>query len=134
MGFDVYGKNAASDAGEYFRASVWSWRPIIDLMFEARMITDEEAHDWSFNEGRGRDAQGAKDLGEAMSKWLADNPKAPGFSQVLDPTNPYELASVGGVLTSKLDTPGAKSPYSTDRTHLQEWARFLLSCGGFEVW
>ena len=28
MGMDVYGKNAQSETGEYFRNSVWFWRPL----------------------------------------------------------------------------------------------------------
>jgi hypothetical protein len=28
MGMDVYGKNAANEVGEYFRRSVWGWRPL----------------------------------------------------------------------------------------------------------
>ncbi len=34
MGLDVYGRNPDSDAGKYFRANVWSWRPIHALIIE----------------------------------------------------------------------------------------------------
>jgi hypothetical protein len=32
MGMDVYGRNPTSEAGKYFRANVWSWRPIHALI------------------------------------------------------------------------------------------------------
>jgi hypothetical protein len=34
MSLDVYGKRPSSKTGEYFRANVWSWRPIHDLIFQ----------------------------------------------------------------------------------------------------
>ena len=34
MGMDVYGKNPSNGDGEYFRANVWSWRPIYSLTVE----------------------------------------------------------------------------------------------------
>ena len=34
MGMDVYGNKPRCSKGEYFRASVWSWRPIHGLIVE----------------------------------------------------------------------------------------------------
>jgi hypothetical protein len=32
MGMDVVGRNPRTEAGEYFRANVWSWGPIHNLI------------------------------------------------------------------------------------------------------
>ncbi len=29
MGMDVFGRNPSAEAGEYFRATAWSWAPSI---------------------------------------------------------------------------------------------------------
>jgi len=44
MGMDVYGKNAQSKAGEYFRNNVWSWHPLWDYCTERHddVIEDHE--------------------------------------------------------------------------------------------
>jgi hypothetical protein len=34
MGFDVYGKSARSEKGEYFRNNVWWWRPLAEYVLE----------------------------------------------------------------------------------------------------
>ena len=62
MGMDVYGKNPDT----YFRANVWSWRPIVDLTdifldaikgsrYEDRFKINTE--DWHYNDGAGLDNQ-----------------------------------------------------------------------------
>ena len=35
MGMDVYGRKPKNETGEYFRANVWSWKPIHYLCFVA---------------------------------------------------------------------------------------------------
>ena len=37
MGMDVYGRDPDSPAGKYFRANVWSWRPIHALIIAAML-------------------------------------------------------------------------------------------------
>jgi hypothetical protein len=34
MGMDVYGKDAVSEKGEYFRNNVWYWRPLWNYCIE----------------------------------------------------------------------------------------------------
>ena len=44
MGMDVYGRNPDSQAGKYFRANVWSWRPIHALVIDlCSDFLDEES-------------------------------------------------------------------------------------------
>jgi hypothetical protein len=61
MGMDVVGKS-----GNYFRASVWSWRPLADYMqFVAPEITSTCTH-WHTNDGDGLDAAAAIALADVL--------------------------------------------------------------------
>ena len=42
MGMDVYGRKPKNETGEYFRANVWSWRPIYWLCYTAISRHEEE--------------------------------------------------------------------------------------------
>ena len=42
MGMDVYGRKPKNETGEYFRANVWSWRPIYWLCFSSIIRHEEE--------------------------------------------------------------------------------------------
>ena len=43
MGMDVVGRNPSTEAGKYFRANVWSWRPIHNLIVQlCSDLLDEE--------------------------------------------------------------------------------------------
>lgn len=68
MGMDVYGKNPSSEAGKYFRASVWVWRPLADFVeFLCKISQAEDLYNqcthWQTNDGDGLEAEGAKHLG-----------------------------------------------------------------------
>lgn len=67
MGMDVYGKEPTTEAGEYFRNSVWWWRPLAKYILETAPtdITDTCEH-WGSNDGDGLDADGSKQLAEFL--------------------------------------------------------------------
>lgn len=58
MGMDVYGRNADSPAGEYFRRNVWGWRPLVEAI-EAVCLKEGELNlyhrcgNWQMNDGDG---------------------------------------------------------------------------------
>lgn len=56
---DVFGKKPRSECGEYFRASIWSWRPIHDKLCElfSDIFTDKQLTLLSGNDGEGLDTQ-----------------------------------------------------------------------------
>lgn len=54
MGMDVYGKNPTTKEGEYFRANIWSWRPIHAL---CETVLKRKLPGWEFNEGAGFETQ-----------------------------------------------------------------------------
>lgn len=73
MGMDVYGKKPTKKQGEYFRANIWSWRPIHAL---CETVLKRELPGWEFNNGEGFDAQPeCTELADALEKYLAEFPK-----------------------------------------------------------
>lgn len=121
MGFDLYGKS-----GNYFRANVWSWRPIHNLCEEV----NEENNlglsfdGWEYNDGRGLDNQEAcNKLADALEQHTKEREK-----YVLETGSPLRVDS-RGMLCDK-----GKSPYYTDKEHILEFVKFLRECGGsFEI-
>ena len=59
MGMDVYGKDPSSECGQYFRANIWSWRPILDqIVATCRDLVDDELLEaMAYNDGAGPDDQ-----------------------------------------------------------------------------
>ena len=67
MGMDVYSKN-----GNYFRSSVWHWRPLVSLMYHADMILFGKVGDggdgWHYNQGDGlNNPEDCQAMAEALS-------------------------------------------------------------------
>jgi hypothetical protein len=76
MGMDVYGKAPTAKVGEYFRRSVWGWRPLADFVLAN---ADEQARGckyWHSNDGDGLDAAGAVALAERLNALVADGTAA----------------------------------------------------------
>lgn len=131
MGMDVYGTDC--DGNElYFRASVWSWRPIMAVMENLNEMfgyglesTLETMH---YNDGNGfEDAETCQNFGAAILEYCditSDTSLSlPCEGMQVDP-NTGQFVAEGGV-----------SPYRVDREHLREWGEFLMKCddSGFKV-
>lgn len=134
MGMDVYGKSPKNELGEYFRASIWSWRPIHELIEKANVLPQNMVEDMSFNDGAGPDAEQAKLLAYALENMV----------EGMDDENEFMLDSeVDGPVAEiikQLNDGGIEiiSPrgpvYSTDVAHVREFIEFCRNSGGFEVW
>jgi hypothetical protein len=70
MGMDVYGVNATTERGEYFRNNVWSWRPLWNYCVELAPELCGDV-DGDTNGGDGLGAQGADDLAVVLFNELA---------------------------------------------------------------
>ena len=140
MGMDVTGDN-----GNYFRANCWSWRPIMEAMWEsgACYCMDEEQFDgMHINDGCGAETEEqCKAMAAKLSQWVEtiewnkDNYWVPEVFEkdkgCVTTTDgkfiKYEEAQEQGIKTM--------SPYRVYKEHLEEWIQFLKDCGeGFEVW
>lgn len=66
MGMDVYGKAATDGVGEYFRRSVWGWRPLAEYVVTRHPQIAAGCTYWQSNDGDGLDAAGAVELAKAL--------------------------------------------------------------------
>lgn len=133
MGMDVSGKNPTAEQGKYFRANVWSWRPLQHLMVEAGC---HAARAWSLNDGLGLDTQEQCDLlAKQLEKYLKDHPEV----EYSIPVPKQQTAEQAILPTLGIDHHGVfgrgnLSPYRINIEHVRSFITFLRSCGGFEVW
>ena len=52
MGFDLYGKKAKTEKGEYFRNNVWWWRRLAKFVCEQTgVVDDKDKEAWNYNDG-----------------------------------------------------------------------------------
>lgn len=136
MGMDIVGRDPANKAGEYFRANIWSWRPIHSLMSElyADFLSEELLESMGYNNGDGPADQATCDrIAERFNQWMEHH--AAGFTLE---SEALRMQPDGTLLTAEqaAENPDieTETPYQTNDEHLKEWIEFLHSCGGFEVW
>ena len=84
MGMDVSGINPSTEVGEYFRANVWSWRPIYALMAIANerhfgLLVDEDTlRLMRYNDGAGlRDQSSCNKMADALQEILVNPERFP---------------------------------------------------------
>lgn len=133
MGMDVYG---IENETAYFRASVWSWKPIHMLIREANErfrlgIPAPVLDAMAGNDGDGLGNQSeCNALADGLEKLLSESP-TPVFTLDIDPTGPE------GAVEALLRLCGwdVKSGpcYRAERVHVEEFIGFLRTCGGFRV-
>jgi hypothetical protein len=121
MGFDLYGKS-----GNYFRANVWSWRPILSLCEEVNKENNLGLlfDGWEYNDGEGLDNQeDCNKLANALELHTKEREK-----YVLETGTSLRVDSSGKICAK------GNSPYYTDREHILKFVKFLRECGGsFEI-
>lgn len=126
MGMDVYGKFPSSESGKYFRANVWSWRPIHAL---CSVVLGKPLKEWAYNDGKGFDNQKECDeLAAKLEKYLTNFPNEEISVKSKTRVDP---------VTNRFLPPGSNggiSPYSTDHEHVRKFITFLRASGGFEIW
>jgi len=134
MGMDVYGKAPKSDEGEYFRANIWSWRPIHELIEKSNVLSPEMVADMSYNDGAGPDEEQALLLAASLENMIDG----------MDDDNTFMLSSevdgpVAAMLASfkeqGIEVVSPRGPvYAVDVWHVREFIEFCRASGGFEVW
>jgi hypothetical protein len=125
MGMDIYGLKATAEAGNYFRANIWGWSPILGIAQSANEIyglgIDMSA--WSFNDGAGLKTQDeCNQLADAMENLLTMEGNTIKADHMECAT---ALAAALGMKTQE--------QAETTREHAQEFVTFLRNCGGFQI-
>lgn len=135
MGMDVYGREPTSPAGKYFRANVWSWRPIHALITElcSDLLDDQTLEKMAFNVGAGPQNQlTCIEMAKRFEQWMEHHAEGHGLESDLQITKDGRFVSAKELAENPdLETV---SPYEVSDEHLKEWIDFLRYCGGFEVW
>lgn len=117
MGMDVYGKRPKSEDGKYFRASVWSWHPLADMLAEFYPDLIGKIEHLHSNDGDGLGARDATALGKRM---LADEAKIREYVAAHEaarkalPRRPCEFCNATGV---RRDAVGQAHGFTT-RVHV----------------
>lgn len=134
MGMDVYGKQPSHECGEYFRASIWSWPVIHQLMATTcrDLLGEELLKAMEYNDGAGPDDQATCEsiadrleqaLKETVDCAVPDTCRIDTESEKVDPA----------VLMKRVHEGGGKFSYTMRNSLVTEWIEFLRHCGGFEV-
>lgn len=145
MGMDVIGRNPTDEIGTYFRASVWSWRPIYCLIEEAnqRFQLALDLEGFEFNEGAGLDSQDDCNRLAGALEALLQETTASAFTLDSAPMG-SEAAALSALISAgwevgsapRLEGAVAVAPacYSAARQHVMDFIAFLYASGGFEIW
>jgi len=133
MGMDVSGKNPDAPVGEYFRANVWSWRPIHQLMCKlcGDLLSEGLLEQMSYNDGAGPDDQETcTQMAIRFSQWLEKNHNG----HAVD-LGCYCAEGTGRFVGDEELARGdpVETAHRTSDAHLKSWVQFLLHCGGFAV-
>jgi hypothetical protein len=156
MGMDIRGLNPrikldddnfdydlCARAGTYFRANVWSWRPL-RILCEWLNDNSELRLDmtgWEYNSGHGLKTQYECDsLADALEhldiyypcRWdenpFENDPFFDEFLLYVDTEGILQVARIG----EDMDLSGVQ--YSTVGSHYRQWVTFLWNCGGFAIY
>jgi hypothetical protein len=149
MGMDIYGKN---DSG-YFRANVWSWRPIhaISEMAIDKYDLSLSTDGWSYNDGDGlKTKQECNDLADAiidivkelkyeekiylcLGVWCTNEGTFLSEEEAKELNEKYPEGTItnSAVVTSKGTLVQSSHSISVER--IDEWISFLRECDGFEI-
>ena len=150
MGMDVYGIEPYTEAGQYFRANVWSWRPLWTYVCDVCSIDDETRERGHYNDGHVIDEDAAISIGmvlrsllksgvvhtyaERREKRLAALPDeqckyCEGTGQRDDKFVQGTCNGCGGKGTSR----PSETLYSFNVEWIEEFAEFAKQSGGFEI-
>lgn len=151
MGFDLFSldrdqcatKEMRWSARYYFRANVWSWRPILEALAIACEeypyvddMTEEEAIGMSSHDYYAVAGPRASDFALALTDLLqVMHENGYRVIYLTDPRRDTKLRAglAEPVVSFSSDLPLVATPYITTVAHLEEFAAFCASGVGFEV-
>jgi hypothetical protein len=141
--------------GAYFRANVWAWRPIHDLMQQlcGDFLDEELLHHMGFNDGAGPEDQKICDeIATRFSQWMEHHVDGHEVDHGMhvdgdgkfvdlrpkssDETGWLAEAALAEAAQERFGAQGVdavRSAHSVDDECLKEWIEFLRHCGGFQV-
>ena len=132
MGMDVFGVNPKSEAGKYFRANIWSWRPIHELIERANVLPPDLVYHMGFNDGYGPDEQQSLLLAAQMETML-DGMDDDHTFMLTDEIDGPVAALMDSIRRSGATIVTDGPAYQAEVAHVREFITFCRESGGFEV-
>ena len=160
MGFDLYGSRTSDDdvdhdnpkKGEYFRANVWSWRPLWDLTCHigSDVLTDEDSMKGTYNDGHFIDEKKAIALADCLSFLIKSGEHrtiVEKHNASLDALPLEECIHCGGTgkrndeyvkgtcnaCHGEGESKSVKTFYRMYTDYIEEFESFLRHCDGFSI-
>lgn len=137
MSMELFGRAPTSVTGEYFRATIWEWHPLMQRieMLCSDFLDDELLRSMGYNNGAGPNRQVTCHLmAERLAQWLVDDTST---TFLLEHDRLARMASFGRLfLERRLAAHPELRPTSSFKVHRRkviEFIEFLKSCGGFQV-
>ena len=109
MGMDVFGLEPRNQTGAYFRASVWYWHPLATFCQRLEPELTSKCIHWHSYDGDG--------LGDAVDSGLVDR-----------------LLRIREEALAGEPADSINRWYTLDEHTVEDFADFLESSGGFEIW
>lgn len=150
MGFDLYGVQAKSENGEYFRNNVWWWRPLASYVLENVALPEEGKELWHTNDGHLVSEKTAVEIADTLARLVEEGHTAryeKEYQRELDAL-PLDICGLcagtgqrndrfvkgtcnacGGA--GKVKNFATNYPFSVD--NVREFAAFCRESGGFTI-
>ncbi len=150
MGMDVFGEEPLNSKGEYFRNNVWFWRPLWNYCLDFHPDPASKVKDGHTNSGDGLNSEDSIKLGNLLKKDLLLG-KIKSFEDkytqrieslplekctICDGTGVRNDSFVQGTCNAcsgKCEVKSFESHYPFVESNVEEFAEFLVNCGGFRI-
>ena len=119
--------------GEDLQVNAWNWRPTLELLFAANVITEEDHQRMGAHGCSGKvDAEKASRIADAVAqKLMSMNSGDRMLANLSVSKEPKKLAVFGP--DTNPDDIDANELYSTTYEWLEKFTKFCRRSGGFEV-
>ena len=135
MGMDVYGRNPTAPQGEYFRASIWRWPLLVQVITKLCPKETSACKHWDANDGDGLSSRQAIALADALERKLQAGEVALALCDATIVNN-AELPVVADI-EAWARSQGLKLLHhkaAIDENFVAEFAGFVRASGGFSIW
>ena len=135
MTMDLYGKAPENDSGRMFSANVYWWSPLVRLAHGADSKAARRCPGWWTNDGQGLDRTDARTLGRTLRR-AVENGAVEETARENGAVWKEGYETRHGAVPAHWETADERGrPHNgMNRDKTLEFAGFLESCGGFEIW
>ncbi len=130
MGYDLYGNKNNS----YFRASIWAWPSIMELVMNSKVLPDDVVDGMYWNDGQEVTEEQALELADVIEKNIGDASDDMEYVSIDEsPMSQMTSQLIGALQASGARVEPTSTMTSTNAAHVKEFVAFCRESGGFEV-